>query len=145
MATDILDVLEDAIALDEIQSAAEAFMTSKLSLFEGIDMDTALESQEQNLEWHSAYREYVSLMEVRVLAACAEAPDVTKEEILAQLSSLVETGEEGAEDRKHARFLLSMFEYSSFLSMMKELRRRSESSGPKVARPDPAPVGGYGR
>eukprot|EP00435_Cladocopium_sp_Y103_P073466 s1385_g43.t2 len=56
-----------------------AFMISKLSLFEGIDMDTALESQEQQLEWHAAYREYVSLMEERVLAACAEAPNVTKE------------------------------------------------------------------
>lgn len=144
MATDVVEVLEDAIAMDEIQSAAEAFMTSKLSLFEGIDMDTALESQEQQLEWHAAYREYVSLMEERVLAACAEAPNVTKEEILAQLTSLVETGDEGAEDRKHARFLLSMFEYSSFLSMMKELRRQSLSSGPKADAPAGTAVRGYG-
>ncbi|CAK9021197.1 unnamed protein product [Durusdinium trenchii] len=79
MATDVLEVLEDAIALDEIQAASE----------------------EQQLEWHAAYREYVSLMEERILSACAE--DLTKEEVLVQLTSLLENDED---DRRHARFLL---------------------------------------
>eukprot|EP00913_Durusdinium_trenchii_P013932 g13081.t1 len=112
MATDVLEVLEDAIALDEIQAASEAFMTSKLSLFEGIDVDKALESQEQQLEWHAAYREYVSLMEERILSACAE--DLTKEEVLVQLTSLLENDEDrfvqkvgSCFDAKRTRFLSS--------------------------------------
>ncbi|CAJ1383009.1 unnamed protein product, partial [Effrenium voratum] len=106
---DVLEILEDVIALDEVQSAAQAFMRSKLPLFEGIDMHNALELQEQRLEWHAAYREYVALMEERVLSACAvEVPEVSREAILAQLAAV---SDEADEDRKHARFLLSMFEY----------------------------------
>ncbi|CAE7261769.1 argF [Symbiodinium sp. CCMP2456] len=124
-ADDLLDILEDAIAVDAVQSRAEAFLVSKLPLFQGLPQTA--EAQEQRLEWHEAYREYVSLMEDLVLSACAAQANDTREAVLAQLAE-VAAGE--AADRKHARFLLSMFEYSSFLTTMQELLDRQQRGLP---------------
>ena len=42
----------------------------------------------------------------------ARTAELTRDDLLQQLTLLVEAGDEGAEDRREARFLLSMFEYS---------------------------------
>eukprot|EP00929_Paragymnodinium_shiwhaense_P020059 TRINITY_DN13496_c0_g1_i1.p1 TRINITY_DN13496_c0_g1~~TRINITY_DN13496_c0_g1_i1.p1 ORF type:complete len:195 (+),score=52.85 TRINITY_DN13496_c0_g1_i1:71-655(+) len=83
------------------------------------------------LQWHEAYKAYTSFMEERVLDAClADEPSLTKEAVYAELTRIAEApadDADAAEGRSTARFLLSMFEYESFLELMKEQLRQKRA------------------
>ncbi|CAE8590659.1 unnamed protein product [Polarella glacialis] len=145
MDVDVVEQLEEAVLADEVQQAAEEFLLRRLPLFECMTDDQLAfgNAEEQRLEWHEVYREYAALMEDLVLQAClAESPNLCREDVYAELSRVAESPDEAsAAARSCACFFLSMFEYDSFLSMMKELVRR-QRGGLELsfgARPRPEP------
>eukprot|EP00928_Gymnodinium_smaydae_P029013 TRINITY_DN21974_c0_g1_i1.p1 TRINITY_DN21974_c0_g1~~TRINITY_DN21974_c0_g1_i1.p1 ORF type:complete len:211 (+),score=46.00 TRINITY_DN21974_c0_g1_i1:52-684(+) len=135
---DILDALEEAIVADEVQQAGEQFLLQSLPLFEDMTDEQlnadSLGEDEHRLEWHEAYKTYVSLMEHKVIDVCAASnPSFTSEGIYKALSSIAEAApddEASGAAKLWARFLLSMFEYDSFLLMIKQNLRRKRDGLP---------------
>merc|ERR1712113_314348 len=80
------------------------------------------------------YLEYKSLMEERVLQVfLASQPQLSREAVYGELLRIADAppdDEVAAAGRSYARFLLSMFEYESFIVMMKEhVRRQRQGVG----------------
>eukprot|EP00929_Paragymnodinium_shiwhaense_P020060 TRINITY_DN13496_c0_g1_i3.p1 TRINITY_DN13496_c0_g1~~TRINITY_DN13496_c0_g1_i3.p1 ORF type:complete len:173 (+),score=57.40 TRINITY_DN13496_c0_g1_i3:71-589(+) len=135
----IVDVLEEAALSDDVQGLCEQFALQWLPVFEELTDDELqraanvdlISSRENRLQWHEAYKAYTSFMEERVLDAClADEPSLTKEAVYAELTRIAEApadDADAAEGRSTARFLLSMFEYESFLELMKEQLRQKRA------------------
>mmetsp|Transcript_12577 Transcript_12577/g.16943 ORF Transcript_12577/g.16943 Transcript_12577/m.16943 type:complete len:153 (-) Transcript_12577:84-542(-) len=144
---DVVEQLEEVMLADDVQAAIDEFIRERLPLFESMGEDLlsrpGAEGEDQQLEWHRAYQEYTALMEERVLQAyLAQEPQLDREALHAALARLAEVPAEGeaveVAARVHARFLLSVFEYDSFLGMMKEqvrCRRAGAAFGLFARRP----------
>mmetsp|Transcript_32635 Transcript_32635/g.69996 ORF Transcript_32635/g.69996 Transcript_32635/m.69996 type:complete len:167 (-) Transcript_32635:357-857(-) len=130
---DVIDQLEEAVLADDVQEAVNAFLEQAIPTFdsltdEQLSSTTNLGAEEQQLGWYDSYKTYVALLEDRVLASCLdELPGCSRQDIYTQLMAIAEAPAveaEAADRRRTVKFLLSAFEYDSFLNLMKDTLRR---------------------